>query len=122
MSKAKVMLIDDDELHNEMLKAALERREFEVCTETNALNAVKTALGFQPDIIICDIAMPGKSGRSVMLEFQVHRATRKIPFIFLSSLVIKREEGKGSDQQMMLAKPINIAQLEQCIHECLRPV
>ena len=122
MSKAKVMLIDDDELHNEMLKTALERYGFEVCTESNAMNAVKTALGFRPDVVVCDIAMPGKSGRGVMMEFQVHRATRKMPFIFLSSLIMKREEGKGGDQQMMLAKPINIAQLEQCIGECLRSV
>jgi len=116
----KVMLVDDDELHNEMLKTALERRGFVVCTESNATNALKTALGFKPDVVVCDIAMPGKSGRNVMQEFKAHRTTRDTPFIFLSSLVVKREEGKSADQHLMLAKPIDIIQLEQYIRECLK--
>jgi len=117
----KVLLIDDDEIQNEMLKGTLEMYSMEVATERNPLNALKTAGKFKPNVIICDIVMPGKTGSRVARDLQEHPTTKHIPIIFLSSLVTKREEDASTATHVMMAKPVNTSQLVDHIRRMASP-
>ena len=103
----KVLLIDDEESHSKMLQKTLEMYSMVVAAESNPLNAVKTACKFKPNVIICDIVMPGKTGSRVVRDLQEHPVTKHIPIIFLSSLVTKREEEASTTTNIMMAKPVN---------------
>jgi len=119
--KHRVMLIDDEAQLNELLKADLEQRGFEVCMESSATHALETAVAFRPDVVVCDISMPGKSGPGVMREFKVHPATRRVPFIFLTALVSTPQECEAPGQPVMLAKPVHVPRLVHHIRECVNP-
>jgi len=117
----KVLLIDDDEIQNEMLKGTLEMYSMVVATESSPLNALKTAGRFKPNVIICDIVMPGKTGSRVARDLQEHPATKHIPIIFLSSLVTKREEDASTATRIMMAKPVNTPLLVDHIRRLASP-
>jgi CheY-like chemotaxis protein len=117
----KVLLIDDDEIQNEMLKGALEMYSMVVAAESSPFNALKTAGNFKPNVIICDIVMPGKTGSRVVRDLQEHPATRHIPIIFLSALVTRREEAASSATHTMMAKPVNTSRLLDHIRRLTRP-
>ncbi len=117
----KVLLIDDEESHSRMLQKTLEMYSMVVATESNPLNAVKTAGKFKPNVIICDIVMPGKTGSRVVRDLQEHSTTKHIPIIFLSSLVTKREEEASTTTNIMMAKPVNTPLLVDHIRRLASP-
>jgi CheY-like chemotaxis protein len=117
----KVLLIDDDEIQNEMLKGTLEMYGMEIATESDPLNALKTAGRFKPNVIICDIVMPGKTGSRVARDLQENPVTKHIPIIFLSSLVTKREEDTSTATHVMMAKPVNTPALVDHIRRLASP-
>ncbi|MEI7436774.1 MAG: response regulator [bacterium] len=121
MTANRVLLIDDDEIQNEMLKGTLEKCGMTVASESNPLAALKTAVKFRPGVIICDIVMPGKTGSRVVRDLQERPPTNHIPIIFLSSLVTKREEEAGMATPIMMAKPVNMTLLLDHIRHLTSP-
>ena len=59
--KVKVLVVDDHALVREMVATTLrsDSDEWFVETESNAGDAVKTAVKFKPDVVLMDIDMPG---------------------------------------------------------------
>jgi twitching motility two-component system response regulator PilH len=121
MAATRVMLIDDDEIQNEMLKGALEMYSMVVATERNPMNVLKIARKFTPHVIVCDLVMPGRTGSRVARELHEHPATRHIPILFLSSLVTRREEEANTTTRIMMAKPVNTPALVEHIRRLANP-
>ncbi len=65
---AKVLIIDDEDLFREDLASLLRRRGFECRTAPNADDGLAAAEAFGPDVILCDVVMPGKSGIDILDE------------------------------------------------------
>ena len=79
----KILLIDDDNLHLEALRSLLTDKGHEVVTACDGMDGMDK-FQLKPDIVICDIMMPGCSG----LDFINHVrniATDPTPIIVLSS-------------------------------------
>jgi len=77
-----ILVIDDDEKLNSLLKDYLSEFSFKVITETNPERALNLLKRKAPDIIILDIMLPGMDG------FEVCRRIRKsynIPVIMLTA-------------------------------------
>lgn len=121
MAANRVLLIDDDEIQNAMLKGTLEMYGMQVATERDPMNVLKTARRFTPHVIVCDLVMPGKTGSRVARELHEHPATRHIPVMFLSSLVTKREEEANTTTHIMMAKPVNTPALVEHIRRLANP-
>lgn len=90
--KLRVLVIDDDPSALALFKARFEATGvFQVLTARNGRAGVALARHERPDAILCDILMPEMGGEEVAQELATHRATRQIPFMFLTALV-KPEE------------------------------
>ena len=76
----RIMLVDDHEVVRLGLKALLSRYpQFEVVAEAgNAQEALEKTLYFEPDIVVMDIRLPGKSGVEATQEIIQHRPETKI--------------------------------------------
>lgn len=76
----KLMLVDDHEVVRLGIKALLSNfPEYEVVTEaSNADEAIAKAAEFQPDAIIMDIRLPGKSGIDATKEIMDEHPETKI--------------------------------------------
>ena len=91
----KILLIEDDRLILETTADFLENSGFEVLKAPNGDEGVKLAKINAPDLIICDILMPGMNGHEVYRILRNDITTADTPFIFLSSLSEKEDIRTG---------------------------
>ncbi|MEI6884910.1 MAG: PAS domain S-box protein [Bacteroidota bacterium] len=91
----KILLIEDDRLILETTADFLENSGFEVLKASHGDEGVKLAKVSAPDLIICDILMPGMNGHEVYRILRNDITTADTPFIFLSSLSEKEDIRKG---------------------------
>jgi len=82
----KILIIEDDEYVRLSLQDLLEENEFEVIAVSNGFQGVETARTLLPDLIICDIMMPGLDGLQVLRILSQNIKTAVIPFVFLTAL------------------------------------
>lgn len=84
--KPKILLAEDDEFLSKALKYRLEERDYFVIHAKDGDEALSKIKEEQPDIILLDIAMPGKNGFDVLKEIKKSKETKKIPTIIISNL------------------------------------
>jgi PAS domain S-box-containing protein len=82
---SKVLLIEDDSDLLETTVEYLNDEGFTAMGAENGAQGIQMALQHVPDIIICDINMPGLSGYEVYNMLHQVNTTAVIPFIFLSA-------------------------------------
>lgn len=83
---AKIFCIDDDRAVLELLSILLRNSGHEVIKAENGQEALAMLPTFTPDIIICDIEMPGMNGfQFLQVLREEHHELDEIPFIFMSS-------------------------------------
>src|SRR3990172_2609388 len=67
-AKGRVFLIDDDGLILSMLSRALGNEGYEVQTYASGEEVVSRVRSFNPDVVMLDIRLPGKSGMELLEE------------------------------------------------------
>jgi two-component system, OmpR family, alkaline phosphatase synthesis response regulator PhoP len=110
MSTVKKILIADDEPDIlEIIEYNLHAEGFEVFTAKNGNEAIDKAKRHQPDLIILDIMMPGKTGMEVCNLLRQQPAFKNTLIIFLTALSDEGTEVKGleSGADDYLTKPIS---------------
>lgn len=84
----RVLLIDDDHDALALLKTRLEHTgRFRVTTADTGERGIELARDLEPDLIVCDIYMPGMGGADVAAALAADDALRDVPLLFLSALV-----------------------------------
>ena len=87
----------------------LELEGFNPIAAGNGEMGVEKAKAELPDLILCDIKMPGMNGYDVLLELRKAPATKQIPIIFLTVCSEKANEVKGLElgAQDYIGKPFD---------------
>ncbi len=91
----KIVFIEDNTDIRETTKEILELADYEVSVAENGLIGVDLVKESQPDLIICDIMMPGLDGYGVLKILNKYPETASIPFIFLTAKTEKQDIRKG---------------------------
>ena len=78
----KILVIDDDEKLNRLLKRFLGEFDFTVYTASDAAEGLKKVRTVSPDLIILDLMLPGMSGFDVCKRI---RQTSTLPIIMLTA-------------------------------------
>jgi DNA-binding NarL/FixJ family response regulator len=93
---AKVLCIEDDGETAAMIAEELVDRGFEVAIAYSGEEGLLTIINETPDVVLCDVRMPGMSGYEV-LERLKECAPRvwQVPFVFLTGLIDREDELKG---------------------------
>jgi len=104
-----VMVIDDDRDIRFVIRMNLEAEGYDVHECADGAAAVEAIGTTMPDIIVCDIMMPGIDGYGVLEHLKSTRETSHIPLIFLSAKGSDREiwEGWQSGADYYLTKPFD---------------
>ena len=109
----KILLIDDSEFILESTSTLLMFEGYDVITANGGQEGIDLAKKELPDLIICDVSMPGLSGYDVVTAIRAEATTMTIPFIFLTAFTekTKMREGmeKGADDY--LTKPFTKKEL-----------
>lgn len=90
-----ILIIEDEHLILEAIAEYLQLEGYECTTAINGEEGIQKAIDETPDLIVCDIKMPGFSGHEVLQDLRANPRTSTIPFIFLSALVDKSDLRKG---------------------------
>lgn len=84
---SKILIIEDNSIVAENLKILLNEEGFSVSCSVNGNEGILKAKSENPDLIICDILMPGINGYDVKKELNKYNKTLDIPFLFLTAKV-----------------------------------
>ncbi len=106
MSK-KILVIDDADFILESTSTLLNFEGYDVYTASDGIEGVEKAKECKPDLILCDISMPGLDGYGVLDTIRADSLTVTTPFIFLTAFTEKPNMRigmeKGADD--FLVKP-----------------
>jgi CheY-like chemotaxis protein len=83
--RAKLLIVDDDEVFIDILTTKLAER-YDIVSTTTPANALKLARDTEPDLILCDFDMPEMDGTAVSDALRADEELRLVPFMFLTSL------------------------------------
>jgi CheY-like chemotaxis protein len=83
--RAKILIVDDDELSLDILQTKLSER-YDIISTTNPTNVLKLARDHEPDLIICDFDMPEMDGSEVSAALLEDDDLRHTPLLFLTAL------------------------------------
>ncbi|WP_033563294.1 substrate-binding domain-containing protein [Sphingobacterium sp. SYP-B4668] len=115
-----ILLIDDHADIRIFLKELL-KQEYNIYTADSYDRAVQIATSKLPDLIVCDVMLPDKSGIDVLKRLKFDAQTSHIPIILLTA--IDSDEGKIAGLKAMadayLTKPFNADHLKAVIENLL---
>lgn len=113
----RVLVIEDDENIRSDLLELLEGEGFAASGADDGLAGVAAARASLPDLILCDIMMPGLDGFGVLDDLSQDPVTATIPFIFLTARADKSDVRRGMElgADDYLTKPVEQAELLQAI-------
>ncbi|WP_017325155.1 PleD family two-component system response regulator [Synechococcus sp. PCC 7336] len=81
----QILVIDDDSVIRLCLRKILLSRGYSVICAASGKEGLELARRLNPDLIICDIMMPGLNGYALLSELRQDSATKDMPFLFLSA-------------------------------------
>ncbi len=92
----RLLIIDDDLHFSKMLALSLESNgDFCVSVENDSHQALAAAREATPDLILCDVMMPGLDGGDVEALLHNDPLLKNTPVIMLTSLLGKDEMGEN---------------------------
>ncbi len=97
MTKASILLIEDNTEIRENTAEILDLANYDVETAENGKAGVEKALAKRPDLIICDVMMPVLDGYGVLHLINKNPSLSGIPFIFLTAKSERSDFRKGME-------------------------
>ncbi len=108
-----ILIVDDEPGILEVVKEALTQKEYEVHSAEGVDAALKILAMNKIDLIITDIAMPGKNGFVLVEEIRKSHKNRNLPVIMLTGLKTKDMVKRGLELKVndYLTKPVDFNKL-----------
>jgi DNA-binding NarL/FixJ family response regulator len=121
---ARILVIEDEAAGRRRAEVLLRRAGFEVEVAENGLEGLQAMRSVRPDLVVCDIRMPGLDGFGVLAQAQADATLSRIPFIFLTALneVGDLRRGMDSGADDYLTKPFQSEDLIASVKSRLRRV
>jgi len=82
---ATILVVDDEEPIQELLRFNLEKEGYVVCIATDGEEALKHVASHQPDLIVLDLMLPGMDGLEVCRRLRANPKFQQIPIIMLTA-------------------------------------
>lgn len=119
---AKIFLIEDNVQLRDNTRRSLELGGHEVEAFDRGVSALEALARGWPDLILCDVMMPGMDGHTVLTEVRKMPGGAGVPFVFLTALAERGDMRKGMDSGAddYLTKPFTIAELFAAVDSRLR--
>ncbi len=117
----KVLIAEDDESTQELLKHIVAGAGYAVTTASDGQSALKAILNTQPDLVVLDIMLPEVHGYSVCHQIKSNDILKTIKVLMLSAKAFpadrRQAEEVGADGFM--SKPVNASELLEKIKSLL---
>lgn len=120
--RSKILVVDDTPLNVKLLADLLGAKGYDVATAESGPEALALMPGFDPDIVLLDVMMPGMSGYEVCQKIRDEPETKLLPVVMVTALDAAEERIKGIEvgADDFLSKPINTNELLARVRSLLR--
>lgn len=104
----RILIVDDNPDNIILTRELLGSRGYEVQTVASAEEAQQSIQRQQPDLILLDVILPGKSGYELCRELKEDPFTRLIPIVMITGLTDREDKIRGIEAGAddFLNKPI----------------
>ncbi|MBF0432927.1 MAG: response regulator [Fibrobacteria bacterium] len=116
---SKILIIDDERIIRENLKRLLEFDEYEVVIAGNGNEGLELFNDFQPEIVLCDIRMPGKDGIEVLKEIKQSSSLAEVIMVTGHGGIESAIQALQGGAFSYLQKPVDYDELEIEIKKAL---
>lgn len=119
MSRARILVVDDDEALAEMIGIVLRNDDYEVSFAADGTSAVPAFRSSHPDLVLLDLMLPGIDGLEVCRQI---RAESDVPIIMLTAKSDTEDVVRGleSGADDYVPKPFKPAELVARVRARLR--
>lgn len=120
--RATILVVEDNPDLNMAICEILESFNFAVHSSKDGFDALEWLKDNKPDMILCDIMMPGMDGYTLLKHARADNKLRTLPFIFLTARtsVADRRMAKEIGIEDYLTKPVDSNDLIAAINNALR--
>ena len=130
MESKRVLVVDDDPDIVEYLGMFLEDHGYEVSSANRSSSALAALDEVEPDAVILDVVLPGKSGLDLLVTIRQHERWSSVPVVVLTgkdsivqdngrAYLLGRDLDRGAD--CVLAKPVDQEALIECLSRITNP-
>jgi signal transduction histidine kinase/CheY-like chemotaxis protein/purine-cytosine permease-like protein len=115
-----ILVVDDDQVHRDLVQELLEPLGFNVMTAANGTACLALVNERRPNLILLDISMPDMDGWAVAR--QLRQTLRERPAIIMLSAITMEEERAAEPDRLYddyMIKPIDLRQMLEKFHTLL---
>jgi CheY-like chemotaxis protein len=118
---ARVLVCDNEEVLRLLVRAALSAGEYEIVEARNGDESVELARSVDPDLIVLDMMMPGRTGLEVLRELRQEDRFAATPVVMLTARAQEadRTEAATAGANRFLPKPFSPVELASVVEELL---
>ena len=122
VSKAKILIVDDQPESRALIRTALETLPVEMVEATDGKEAMHLIETEQPDLLLSDYQMPNWDG--LTLCFQLHRRSdlKPIKTVLITGALMPADLLEAVNHKMVdaaLAKPVDVHKLQELVKQLL---
>jgi two-component system, cell cycle response regulator len=121
---ALLLVVDDSDMELWLLHSVFEPSGYEVLLAANVSEALPLARAMLPDLIICDVMMPGDGGFAMLAAVKADPLLKDTPVVLITSMDVspaERERALAAGAARFITRPVEpqalLAEIEQCLAE-----
>lgn len=118
-----VLLIEDEPNITEAIRFILSRDGWKVTAHAQGQDAAPLVARMQPDLVILDIMLPGRSGFDILQDLRADASTSAIPVLMLTARGHDRDREQAERQGVtrFMTKPFANSDVLSAVRELVAP-
>jgi two-component system, cell cycle response regulator DivK len=110
MAKTRILIMEDDDDTQGMVRFLLEYKGYDVLAAKDGRHGLEIARQEKPDLILLDLAMPEMDGWSVAHKLKDDPQTKTIPVIAVTAYTMSSDRRKALNAGCdgFIGKPMNV--------------
>lgn len=118
----KVLLVEDNQDNQDLMRFLLERNGYEVVTANNGRLALDVARSENPDVVLMDLTMPEMDGWEAAAAMKEDPALAHIPLVAVTAHTLPGDRRKtlGAGFDNYVSKPINVKMFDHIVAQSFK--
>lgn len=117
--RKQVLVVDDDPVFSRTVRRSLKPHEVKTCAAASEAQALLLDPAYAPDLVLCDVFLPGKNGNLLHSHVAKHRPEMARRFVFVTGGALGKEEAaylRGSGCTTLF-KPVELKSLLELLED-----
>lgn len=118
----RVLVVDDDPQVLRLLRVNFELEGYDVASAANGEEALAAIASQAPDVLVCDIMMPGIDGLEVVRRLRADPNTASLPVVMVSAKAQRADlaQGEQAGADAYVTKPFDPQDLIDAVDRLLK--